>query len=197
MSNEGGKIPGAITELLGRYRQGDKQAEERLIGEVYAELRKIAAAYLRRERPNHSLQASALVNEAYVKLAGLDRLDWQSRSHFFGVAAKLMREILVDHARARLAEKRGGGVRVVTLVEGLAFEKHNATDILALNEALEHLARKDPRTAKIVECRFFGGLSIDETAEALGVAPRTVKRDWQFGRAWLQRRLGKGTSVDD
>ena len=197
MSEAGSKRVGAITVLLQRYREGDKEAEEQLLAEVYAELRKTAAAYLRRERPNHSLQASALVNEAYIKLAGLNRLDWQSRSHFFGVAAKLMREILVDRARARGAEKRGGNARPITLVDHLAFEKPNATDVLALDQALDALARKDPRMARLVQLRYFAGLSIDEAAEVLRVAPRTVKRDWQFARAWLQRRLGKGPSAAD
>jgi RNA polymerase sigma factor (TIGR02999 family) len=190
-----GGTDSGITELLLRCRRGDKQAEEQLISAVYAELHKIAAAYLRRERPDHSLQASALVNEAYIKLAGLTQLDWQNRSHFFGVAARIMREVLVDHARARRAEKRGRGLQLVPLDEAMIVEKRKTTDILALNEALDDLAKKDPRAARVVECRYFAGLSVDETAAALGIAPRTVKHDWQFGRAWLLRQLS-GRAAD-
>jgi len=189
MSDRHGSSAGAITALLTRYQHGDKEAEQQLISAVYPELRKIAAAKLRGERPNHSLQASDLVNEAYVKLAGLTRLDWQSRSHFFGVAARVMREVLTDHARARRAQKRGGSIRVEPINETRVLDRGQATDILALDEALDLLGRKDPRAVRVVECRFFAGLSIEETAEVVGVAPRTVKRDWQFGRAWLRQRL--------
>jgi RNA polymerase sigma factor (TIGR02999 family) len=179
--------------LLRRLQEGDKGAEEHLIEKVYGELRKLAAAYLRRERLGHSLQPTALVNEAYLKLTKLDRLDWQDRSHFFGVAAHLMRQILVDHARTRRAGKRGGGVGVVPLDEARILDKGRPTEIIALDEALDRLHQKDPRAAKVVECRFFGGLSVEETAKVLGVAARTVKRDWSLGRAWLQRELsGKG-----
>lgn len=193
MATTGVRGPGEITVLLRRLQEGDKEAEERLIEKVYGELRKLAASYLRRERPGHSLQPTALVNEAYLKLTKLDRLDWQDRSHFFGVAAHLMRQILVDHARTRRAEKRGGGVGVVPLDEALILDKGRPTEIIALDEALDRLHEKDPRAAKVVECRFFGGLSVEETAKVLGVAARTVKRDWSLGRAWLQRELsGKG-----
>ncbi len=194
MADDDRPIESSITELLLRYRHGDKEAEQQLISAVYTELRRTAAAYLRRERPDHSLQPSALVNEAYIKLAGLSRLDWQNRSHFLGVAARIMREILVDHARARRAEKRGRGVQVVPLEDATIVEKGRATDVLALNEALDHLAQKDRRAAQVVEYRYFAGLSIEETAAALGVAPRTVRQDWQFGRAWLQRRLSGGNA---
>jgi len=161
---------------------------------VYGELRKLAAAKLRNERPNHSLQASGLVNEAYIKLAGLNRVDWQNRAHFFGFAARAMREILVDHARARRADKRGGALQPVSLDSAVVLEQGSVTDVLAVDEALSSLARKDPRAARVVELRFFAGLSIEETAEVLDVAPRTVKRDWQLGRAWLRRQLSRGTS---
>jgi RNA polymerase sigma factor (TIGR02999 family) len=176
---------------LRRLQEGDREAEAHLIEKVYGELRKLAASYLRRERPGHSLQPTALVNEAYLKLTKLDRLGWQDRSHFFGVAAHLMRQILVDHARARRAEKRGGGVGVVPLDEALILEKGRPMEIIALDEALDRLHEKDPRAAKVVECRFFGGLSVEETAQVLGVAARTVKRDWNLGRAWLQRELSR------
>ena len=189
MSKKGANSGEPITELLTRYQQGDEQAERQLISTVYPELRKIARAQLRNERPDHSLQASALVNEAYIKLVGLTRLDWQSRSHFFGVAARMMRQVLTDHAKARLTEKRGGRIRVQPIEEALLFDAEKTTDILAVDEALESLSRTDPRAAKVVECRFFAGLSIEETAEVVGVGPRTVKRDWQIGRAWLRRRL--------
>ncbi len=185
-SNEGAA---PITALLTRLRHGDKKAEQPLIDAVYPELRKIAAARLRGERRDHSVQSSDLVNETYIKLAGLNNLDWQNRSHFFGVAARLMRQILTDHARARRAQKRGGSIRIETLDEATAIDKNGIVDILAIDEALDQLSRRDARAAKVVECRFFGGLSIDETAEAVGAAPRTVRRDWQFGRAWLRQRL--------
>lgn len=191
MATTGARSSGEITVLLRRAQGGDRDAEERLIGKVYGELRKLAAAYLRRERSGHSLQPTALVNEAYLRLAKLNRLNWQDRSHFFGVAAHVMRQILVDHARARLADKRGGGVGVVPLDEALIFDKGQPTEIIALNEALERLQQRDPRVAKVVECRFFAGLSVEETSQALGIAPRTVKRDWHLGRAWLQKELRK------
>ena len=193
MATTGASGSGEITLLLRRLQEGDKGAEEHLIEKVYGELRKLAASYLRRERPGHSLQPTALVNEAYLKLTRLDRLSWQDRSHFFGVAAHLMRQILVDHARARRAEKRGGDVRVVPLDEALILDKGRPMEIIALDEALDRLQEKDPRGAKVVECRFFGGLSVEETAEVLGIAPRTVKRDWYLCRAWLQRELSRNS----
>ena len=192
------KKPGEITLLLERVRQGDRDAEAKLIAEVYDELRKLAAAYLRRERPDHTLQPTALVNEAYLKLADLNRLRWQDRSHFFGVAARIMRQVLVDHARGRKAVKRGGNVAVVPISKALVVARGQGSpsDVLAIDEALDALALKDPRSAQVVECRFFGGLSIEETAEALHIAPRTVRRDWQIGRAWLRDRLESAKSDD-
>jgi RNA polymerase sigma factor (TIGR02999 family) len=191
MAATGARSSGEITALLRRAQEGDQDAKERLIEKVYGELRKLAGAYLRRERPGHSLQPTALVNEAYLKLAKLDRLSWQDRSHFFGVAAHVMRQVLVDHARARRAEKRGGGVGVVPLDESRILDKGRPLEIIALNEALERLHVKDPRAAKVIECRFFGGLSVEETAEVLGIAARTVKRDWNLGRAWLRKDLSR------
>jgi RNA polymerase sigma factor (TIGR02999 family) len=191
MAKSDARSSGDITVLLRRLRDGDREAEERLIEKVYGELRKLAASHLRRERPEHSLQPTALVNEAYLKLTRLDRLNWQDRSHFFGVAAQVMRQILVDHARARRAEKRGGGVGVVPLDESRILDKGRPLEIIALNEALERLHVKDPRAAKVVECRFFGGLSVEETGQVLGIAARTVKRDWNLGRAWLRKELSR------
>ena len=197
MSKPRSGTTGPITALLTRLQRGDKEAEQKLIAAVYPELRRIAAARLRGERRDHSLQSSDLVNEAYIKMAGLTELEWRSRSHFFCVAARLMRQILTDHARARHAQKRGGSIRVETLDEALAIDRDGIVDILAIDEALDQLGRRDARVAKVVECRFFGGLSIEETAEVIGVAPRTVKRDWQFGRAWLRRRLSTSRSPAD
>ncbi len=193
------KKPGEITLLLARVQEGDREAEAKLIAEVYDELRKLAAAYLRRERPDHTLQPTALVNEAYLKLADLNRLRWQDRSHFFGVAARLMRQILVDHARARRAVKRGRDVVLVPASKALVIDRRqkNPSDVLAIHEALNALERKDARAAQVVECRFFGGLSIEETAEALHISPRTVRHDWQIGRAWLRDRLEPAKPDDD
>ena len=191
MTNSGGDDAGDITVLLSRLQKGDKGAEGELVTKVYPELRKLAVAYMRRERQGHTLQPTALVNEAYLKLAGLKRLRWQDRAHFFGVAARLMRQVLVDYARGRNAEKRGGGVVSIPVsrVPIIARDEASPTDILAIHQALEALAARDPRTARVVECRFFTGLSVEETAAALGIAERTVKRDWQFGRAWLRQHL--------
>ena len=194
MATTGAGRAGDITVLLRRAQEGDQEAKERLIEKVYGELRKLAAAYLRRERSGHSLQPTALVNEAYLKLAKLDRLSWQDRHHFFGVASQVMRQVLVDHARARRAGKRGGGLGVIPLEESLILDKGRPTEIIALNEVLDRLQEKDPRAAKVVECRFFGGLSVEETAHALGIAPRTVKRDWNLGRAWLRKELSRTDS---
>ena len=195
--------PGGITLLLARVQNGDKEAEEKLISQVYGELRKLAAAYLRRERPDHSLQPTELVNEAYLKFADLNRLRWQDRSHFFGVAARLMRQVLVDHARARDAVKRGRHVMVVPISKALVLgrDQDRPSDVIAINDALNALAKdwwsalavRRTREPRAWWSAVFGGLSIDETAEALGIAPRTVKRDWQIGRAWLRRELTRSS----
>lgn len=190
MSIEKQPVAGEITQLLVRSRDGDDGARNLLWSAAYDELKKIAAAKLRGERQNHSLQPSALVNEAFLKLAGLTRIDWQNRSHFFGIAARVMRQILVDHARARLTDKRGGDP-IYTELDPAIADKGMSTDVLAVNEALESLARKDARAAQVVECRYFAGLSIEETAAGLGIAPRTVKRDWQIGRAWMKQHLSR------
>jgi RNA polymerase sigma factor (TIGR02999 family) len=181
--------PGEVTRLLHELKEGHKEAEERLILLVYGELRRIAGAYLRHEAPGHSLQPTALVHEAYLRLTGLNKIDWQNRSHFFAVSATVMRRILVDHARARGARKRGDGWDVVSLNEAILPSSARAPEILALDEALTRLATLDARQAKIVELRFFAGMSEDESADVLGISARTVKRDWRVARAWLFKEL--------
>jgi RNA polymerase sigma factor (TIGR02999 family) len=166
------------------HRSVDAMAED-----VYAELRRVAAAYLRRERPGQTLQPTALVNEAYVRLAG-QHPRFQNRAHFCAIAANAMRQILVERARARNAQKRGGGAVRVTLEDQMAISPESALDLATLDEALTRLATLDPRQARIVELRFFGGLSVEETADALGISPATVKRHWAVARAWLARELG-------
>jgi len=159
---------------------------------VYNELRRLAQRYMRNERPNHTLQPTALVHEAYLRLVGQRAVSWQGRAHFFGVAAQLMRRVLVDHARAQHAEKRGGNESRVELDEALAPSKEKTVELLALDEALNRLAKRDPRQARIVEMRFFGGLSEEETARVLDVSTRTVKRDWTVARAWLYNQVAAG-----
>jgi RNA polymerase sigma-70 factor (ECF subfamily) len=179
-----------ITGLLHRFRQGDDEARAALIAAVYDELKVMAARYMRRERGGHTLQTTALVNEAYVRLIHLKSADWRDRVHFFAVAAQVMRSILVDHARKHLAEKRGGGLDMLPLDEVLAFSPGRPEPLLRLDEALTRLSEHDSRASRIIELRFFGGLSVEETAEALKISPRTVKREWSFGRAWLRTELG-------
>ena len=159
---------------------------------VYEELRRQAARQLRRERADHTLRPTALVHEAYLRLLGQDRAQWQNRAQFYAVAARIMRRVLVDHARQRAAHKRAGSWCRVSLVEGLAALPAMDVDVLALDRALEELARLDPQRARVVELRFFGGLTLDEAAEALGVSPATVTRSWRMARAWLFRRLREG-----
>ena len=180
-----------ITQLLVDWGNGDQAALEKLMPLVYSELRRLASNYLRRERGEHTLQPTALVNEAYLKLIDQRNAKWQNRAHFFGISAQLMRRILVDHARQHQAVKRGGSgqQRVsITTVEKLAKEPE--VDLLALNEALDELARMDPQQGRIVELKFFGGRQIDEIAEVLGIGHATVERDWKLARAWLRRQLG-------
>ena len=181
-----------VTQLLLAWGAGDQAAGDRLLAAVYTELRRQAARAMRRESSEHTLQTTALVHEAYLRLVDQRRVVWQNRAHFFGVAAQLMRRILVDHARERRAAKRGGGARPLTLgdVDDAAAPAADAgADVLALHEALERLAALDPEQARLVELRYFAGLSIEETAEALGVSPATVKREWAIARAWLRREL--------
>jgi RNA polymerase sigma factor (TIGR02999 family) len=179
-----------ITQLLVDWGKGDQAALEKLMPLVYDELRRLASNYLRRERATHTLQPTALVNEAYLKLVDQRNAKWQNRAHFFGISAQLMRRILVDHARQHQAAKRGGSNQQrlsITSAERVA--KQPEVDLLALNEALEELTQMDPQQAQIVELKFFGGLSIDETAEVLGISHATVERDWKMARAWLRRQL--------
>jgi RNA polymerase sigma factor (TIGR02999 family) len=178
-----------ITQLLMDWRGGDRAALEKLLPLVYDELHRLAQHYLRRESPGHTLQATALVNEAYLRLIDQQRSDWQNRAHFFAVAARVMRHLLVDHARSRRYRKRGGGALRVSLEEADAATPEPALDLLALDEALERLAAIDERKVLIVELRYFGGLSFEETAAALGLSEVTVKRDWLKARAWLYREL--------
>jgi RNA polymerase sigma-70 factor (ECF subfamily) len=179
-----------VTQLLEAWRGGDAGAGERLLPIVYAELHRRAAAAMRREDPGHTLQPTALVHEAYIRLVDQRRGAWQNRSQFFGLAAQMMRRVLIDHAREHLAAKRGGGAKQVTLsgVETPA-DSDDAIEVLALHEALEKLGALDERQAKIVELRYFGGLSVEEAAEALEISPATVKREWATARAWLKREL--------
>lgn len=190
MSNKQIQSTDGITELLIDWSKGDQAALEKLMPLVYNELRRLAANYLRRERASHTLQPTALVNEAYLKLVDQRNARWQNRAHFFGISAQLMRRILVDHARQHQAAKRGGSNQQrlsITSAEQIA--KQPEVDLLALNEALDELTKMDPQQGRIVELRFFGGLSIDETAEVLGVSHATVERDWKMARAWLRRQL--------
>lgn len=187
------KDPGSVTGLLLAWRGGDEAALEQLVPLVHEELHRIARGCMRGERAGHSLQATALVNEAYLRLIGAQRVDWQNRVHFLAVSARLMRRILVDFARSKKYQKRGGGAQAITLDEGLVVAEPGR-DLLALDEALDALAKMDERKSKVVEMRFFGGLSVEETAAALGVSPDTVMRDWRLAKAWLLRELRGGSS---
>jgi len=178
-----------VTTLLVRWREGDSEALEELMPLVYGELRRLAGHYLRKERSDHTLQSTALVHEAYLRLAGQSPPEWQNRAHFFGIAARIMRQILVEHARARDAAKRGGGACRLTLDAAVAISDRTDVDILELDRALTGLAELDPQQSRIVELRFFGGLTIEDTSEVLGISPATVKRDWVTARAWLYRAM--------
>jgi RNA polymerase sigma factor (TIGR02999 family) len=180
---------GQVTQLLERWGRGDQSALEELTPLVYSELRNVADAYVRRERPGHTLQPTALVNEVYLRLIGRKQTRWQGRRHFYGIAARLMRQVLVEHARKHNAEKRGGGRVAVTLDHFQEVSNTPDVDILAVHEALERLARFDAHQARIVELRFFGGLSIEEAAETLGVGHATVEREWAMAKAWLRNEL--------
>ena len=180
--------PSQVTLLLSRWCAGDRAALNALMPLVYEELRLLARHYLRQERPDHTLQSTALVHEAYVRLLGQRPPEWKNRAHFFGVAAKLMRQILVDHARGRGAAKRGGNSLKLTLNEGMG-SKGKDFDLLALDDALNNLAELSPQQSRIVELRFFSGLTIEDTSEVLGVSPATVKRNWTTARAWLFREM--------
>ena len=182
----------SITALLLQLSAGNREVEARLIPQVYEELRRLAARYMRAERGNHTLQPTALVNEAYSLLVQQPQVPWQSRAHFFATASQLMRHILVDYARKRYAAKRGGGVqRQVTLDETILQSQNSTIDVLLLHEALEHLAQFDARQERVVELHFFGGLNFEEIAVILEISERTVKRDWSMARAWLKGELSK------
>ena len=186
----GGVAPaGDVTRLLDEWRRGDEGALDALLPLVYSELREMARRYLGRERRDHTLQPTAVVHEAFLRLVKQRRVDWKSRSHFFGVAAQAMRRILVDHARSRAADKRGGGQTLIPLDAAPGEVAPRAVDLIALDDALGRLEKLDRAKASVVEMRFFGGLTIDETAEALGASPSTVKRDWTLARAFLYREL--------
>lgn len=180
-----------ITKLLDNWQQGNQEARDALIPLVYNELRRLARHRLAGQRPDHTLQSAALVNEAYLRLARQVPPHWQNRAHFFGVAAQMMRHILVDYARNRLAAKRGGGAQRLTLETEFAPARQPEIDLVALDDALTKLASLDPQQGHLIELRFFGGLSIEETASVMGISPATVKREWATARAWLQRELNK------
>jgi RNA polymerase sigma factor (TIGR02999 family) len=189
--------PNEITQLLLAWSQGDRSALDRLIPLVYEELRRLAKRYMAQERPGHTLQTTALVNEAYLRLIDSSQVQWQNRAHFFAVSAQLMRRILVDFARDRRQLKRGGETRRVSLDEALIVSEEPGTDLVALDDALSALAALDQRQCQVVEMRFFGGMSVDETAEALKISPTTVRRDWTLARAWLHRELNKAVASDE
>lgn len=181
-----------VTALLRQWSDGRQDALDHLLPRIYDELRKLAASYLRRERSEHTLQATALVNEAYLKLVDQRAVRWENRAHFFGIAAQMMRRILVDHARAHGAAKRGSGQSLVALDEALVAAPASDVDVLALDEALTRLAALDPQQARVVELRFFGGLTMEETAVALRISPATVGREWAVAKAWLYAELSGG-----
>jgi len=183
--------PSEVTRLLFELKTGNRAAEEQLIPLVYGELRRIASNRLRNESIHHSLQPTALVHEAYLRLTRIEQVDWQSRSHFFAVSATLMRRILVDHARANQARKRGDGIGTISLEDAIFAAPDREPEILALDDALERLAQLDERQSKIVELRFFAGMSEEETAHVLGISTRTVKRDWRTAKAWLFAELNR------
>lgn len=185
-----------VTLLLSALTRGEQNAASKLVPVVYDELRRLAASYMRRERVDHTLQATALVNEAYLKLVEQRSVDWQSRAHFFGIAAQLMRRILIDHARGHSRQKRGGEQQMVSLDEALVFSEQQGDELLAINDSLDKLAKIDPRQAQVVELRFFGGLTVEEAAQVLGVSPKTVKRDWNVAKAWLYADLKERYGFD-
>ncbi|PYP93027.1 MAG: RNA polymerase subunit sigma-70 [Candidatus Angelobacter sp. Gp1-AA117] len=180
-----------ITNLLVELRKGNKEAEAQLIPLVYNELHRLARHYMRGEREGHTLQTSALVNEAYLRLMGEHGIDWKNRAHFFGVSAQIMRRILVDHARNRDAQKRGGDVQKISLENAFVYSDEQSWQVVAVHEALNKLVEWDARQAQIVEMRFFGGLNVEETAEAMSLSPTTIKREFQLAKAWLYGELSK------
>lgn len=188
--------PHEVTQLLLAWSAGDSAALDRLVPLVYAELHRLAKSYLRQERAGHTLQTTALIHEAYLRLIDANQVQWQNRAHFFGVAARVMRQILVAFARARGSQKRGGGAQQVSLDEALVLDAGLDEDLVALDEALEALAQFDARKAQVVELRFFGGLTEDEIAVALNISPETVRRDWRLAKSWLRMKLS-GEQMDE
>jgi RNA polymerase sigma factor (TIGR02999 family) len=184
--------PNNVTQLLAEWGQGNRAALEALMPLVYGELRRVAGSYLKQEKPGHTLSATALVHEAFLRLVK-QRVSWQSRAHFFGVAAQMMRRILVDHARSHRYAKRGGGAITLSLDKAVGTSQHREVDLLALDDALVSLAKLDERQSRMVELRFFAGLSIEETSEVMGVSTPTVKREWASARAWLYREISRGS----
>jgi RNA polymerase sigma factor (TIGR02999 family) len=184
-----------VTKLLVQWSEGDQGALEALVPLVYGELRRLAQYYLKREKQNHTLSSTALVHEAYLRLVNQKDVTWQNRAHFFGVAAQMMRRILVDHARSHAYAKRGGGALTLALDEAVDTPRPREIDLVALDDALDSLAKLDERQSRMVELRFFGGLSIEETSQVLGVSAPTVKREWASARAWLYREISRG-SID-
>jgi len=189
--------PHDVTAILLSWSDGDREAPAKLMPLVYDELRRLARDYLRRERPDHTLQPTALVNEAYLRIVDQTRVSWQNRAQFFGLAAQLMRHILVDHARTRMAAKRGGNMHKLSLDEAWMTIEERATELVRLDEALKALAQIDERKSQVVEMRFFGGLSVEETASALGVSDKTVMRDWRIAKLWLHRELSESNTQND
>ena len=185
--------PSEVTLLLQGWRNGDRNALDALLPLVYEELRRLAHFQLQRERQDHTLQTAALVHEAYLRLIGLNPPHWESRTHFFAIAAQLMRQILVDYARRHVAVKRGGGGCKLSLEEATLVSKQKDVDVLSLDDALKALAKIDPRQSRVVELRFFAGLSLEEISEALEIAPATVQRDWTAARAWLHREISRSS----
>jgi len=181
--------PQEVTRLLLAWNQGDESALEKLVPQVYQELRRLAKRQMRGEHPDHTLQTTALINEAYLRLVDLRNIQWQNRAHFFALCARLMRRILVDFARSRHYAKRGGGAHPVSLDRSLVVSPAHSTDLVAVDDALKALTKVDARKAQVVELRFFGGLTVEETAEVLKVSPETVQRDWKLAKAWLLREL--------
>src|SRR5215204_7490020 len=184
--------PHEVTRLLIAWGNGDQTALDRLMPLVHTELRRLARHYMSRERPGHTLQSTALVNEAYLRLVDQEGVRWENRAHFFGIAARLMRQILVEHARSRRAAKRGGRQFRLSLSKVDRVASGPDLDLLALDEALGRLEAIDPQKSRVVELRYFGGLGIEETAEVIGISPATVKRDWSMARAWLRSEIGEG-----
>lgn len=185
--------PHKVTQLLLAWGHGDQAARDELMSVVYQELHRLAHHHMKREPPGHTLQTSALINEAFLRLVNQREVQWQNRAHFFGIAARMMRRILVDYARSRRYAKRGGGVSEISLDEALTVSDERSNDVVVLDEALERLTEFDPRKGQLVELRYFGGLSIDETAEVLSVSAGTIMRDWTLAKAWLRRELSNNS----